>query len=179
MSKIRPWQAVAGALVLAALVWLVARPAKPHTVELGEKAPGFTLPRMPDGAISLAHFRGQVVVLNFWASWCPPCVDEAPSLEAFAQKVERRGVVVLGVSVDQDPAALEKFIAQYHLTYPIARDPSWALPHRYGTYKIPETYIIDRSGHLAEKIIGETDWTDPRMIAYVRDLAGAGLRASR
>jgi cytochrome c biogenesis protein CcmG/thiol:disulfide interchange protein DsbE len=179
MSKIKVWQVLVGGVVLAAIVWRVARSAKPHPVELGEKAPGFSIPRVPQGAISLAGFRGQVVVLNFWASWCPPCVDEAPSLEAFAQKVQGRGVAVLGVSVDQDPSALEKFIAQYHLTYPIARDPGWALAHRYGTYKIPETYIIDRTGHLAEKIIGETDWTDPRMLAYVQDLAGAGRQARR
>jgi peroxiredoxin len=179
MSKIKPWQAVGGAAVVGVIMWLMARPTPAHPVQIGEQAPDFTLPRVPEGAISLAQYRGNVVVLNFWASWCPPCVDETPSLEAFAQQVQGHGVVVLGVSVDQDLSALEKFIAQYHLTYPIARDPNWALPHRYGTYKIPETYIIDRTGHLAEKIIGETDWSEPHMIAYVEDLAGAGSLSGR
>jgi len=110
-------------------------------------------------------------VLNFWATWCPPCVTETPSLEDFAKRVKPLGVEVVGASEDTDPAALTAFIAKYGLTYTIAHDPGRALATRYGTLQFPETYIIDKDGRLAEKIISNTDWDDPRMLAYVRELA--------
>ncbi len=114
-------------------------------------------------------------MLNFWATWCPPCVEETPSLEHFAQSLGGRGVQVIGVSVDEDPAALRKFVADYHLSYPIARDPGGELAARFGTFKFPETYIIDRRGKVAEKIIGAINWEDPRIIRFVESLTpGAG-----
>ena len=161
------------------VVWLAVRPRAPQPVKMGESAPGFTLPQVPSGKLSLSQFKGQVVVLNFWATWCPPCVMETPSLEQFAREMKSDGVTVIGVSVDKDGQALDKFIKLYHLSYPIVRDPSAGLAHRYGTYKLPETYIIGRDGHVAEKIISNTNWTDPRMIAFVKSLTGAKTQASR
>ena len=160
-----------------AVLWLIFHPQSRKPVALGDRAPNFTLSEFPSGDVSLRDFRGKVILLNFWATWCPPCVVETPSLEALASKMKDRGVVILGVSVDQDPAALKTFVERNHLTYPVARDPSRNIPARYGTYKFPETYIIDRTGHVAEKIIGATDWTDPRMIDYVEDLARRGLKS--
>jgi len=113
-------------------------------------------------------------VVNFWATWCPPCVAETPSLEKFAEQVRPLGVVVVGVSVNQSAADIQQFAAQYHLTFIMARDPLQALSHRYGTYQFPETYILDRKGRLASKIISNTDWTDPRMLEFVRSLAERG-----
>jgi cytochrome c biogenesis protein CcmG, thiol:disulfide interchange protein DsbE len=164
-------------LIVGAVAWFALRPRGERPVEIGESVPDFTLPLAsgsasgPGGFVRLADYRGRVLVLNFWATWCPPCVEETPSLEAFAEKAKSLGVVVLGASVDQDPAALAAFISKYHLTYPIARDPSRALATRYGTLQFPETYIIDRHGRLAEKIISNMDWTDPRMLSFVRELA--------
>jgi peroxiredoxin len=174
MRKITIAKWIVVGLAGVAVLWLIIHPHSHRPVALGDRAPGFSLPRLPSGNLSLADFRGKVVVLNFWATWCPPCVAETPSLETFAAKMQDRGVAVVGVSVDQDPGALQKFVEAYHLTYPIAQDPGRDVPARYGTYKFPETYIIDRSGHVADKIIGATNWTDPRMIAFVDSLAGAG-----
>ncbi len=162
-----------------AIAWLFLHPRKHHPVKLGDRAPNFTLPRFPSGNLMLRDFRGKVVLLNFWATWCPPCVVETPSLEALASKMENRNVVVIGVSVDEDPTALKTFLARNHITYPIARDPSRNIPTSYGTLKFPETYIIDRDGYVADKIIGATDWTDPRMIQYVEDLARRGSKSSQ
>src|SRR5512146_545350 len=100
-----------------ALVWLAVHPRAHGPVKMGELAPGFTLAQLPSGKLSLSEFKGQVVVLNFWATWCPPCVMETPSLEKFATEMKSDGVTVLGVSVDENENQLKQFIQQYHLSY--------------------------------------------------------------
>ena len=167
------------ALVLSGAVFLAVRPRSPHAVKVGESAPRFDLPTLPEGAARLGDFRGQVVVLNFWATWCPPCVEETPSLEKFAEQMRPEGVAVIGVSVDQDQTALERFVLAHRLSFPVARDPAQVLSGRYGTFIFPETYILDRSGRVAEKIIGPIDWQDPRIIEFVRGLARPNERAAR
>lgn len=175
-STIAKWILIGAAA--GGLVWVALRPRQ-GPVSMGDRAPGFTLPQLPSGRLSLSQFKGQVVVLNFWATWCPPCIEETPSLEQFATDMKSQGVTVIGVSVDENGQQLDKFIRMYHLSYPVARDPSAALANRYGTYKLPETYIIDRNGRVAEKIIGATNWTDPRMITFVKSLTGNNTQASR
>ena len=85
--------------------------------------------------------------------------------------MKTHGVVVLGISVDEDSNALQNFVQEYHISYPIGRDPDRSLSARYGTVQFPETYILDRRGRLAEKVIGATDWNDQRMQNFVLDLA--------
>jgi len=181
MSKKNVGIIVLGGLVFVSLVyWLLrVRAGSPEGVAVGESAPSFALPALGHGTASLDEYRHKVVLVNFWATWCPPCVEEAPSLEKFAEAMRPQGVVVIGVSVDQDPAALAKFVADHHLTFPIVRDPYQRLAHRYGTFQFPETYILDRDGRVADKVVGEWDWQDPRLIDFVRDLAHPGERASR
>ncbi len=159
-------------VIAGGVTWLALRSRAPHPVAIGERAPDFALPALASGSIALRDFHRQVVVVNFWATWCPPCVEEAPSLEKFADQMRARGVTVVGVSVDQDPQALARFVAKVPLTFPIARDPDRLISGRYGTYKFPESYIIDRDGRVAEKIIGPADWEDPRIITFVQELAG-------
>ena len=159
-----------GAGILFSL--LGSRPTRP--LEIGDKATDFTVPGPDSGEVALASYRHRVVVVHFWATWCPPCVEETPSLEKFAEQVKPYGVDVIAVSVDQDKAALDKFIRDYRLTYPVGRDPYQTLAWRYGTHLFPESYVISRDGRVAEKIIGATDWQDPRLIAFVRELAYPG-----
>jgi cytochrome c biogenesis protein CcmG, thiol:disulfide interchange protein DsbE len=165
---------------LAVFFYLRGQPAGPPGV--GDPAPGFAgLTALGGGTVGLADYRGRVVVLNFWATWCPPCVEEAPSFERFSEKVKPLGIAVLGVSEDTDRNVLERFVAEQHLTFPIALDPfpmqlfpARALSARYGTFQLPETYILDRSSRVAEKIISNYDWDDPRMLSYVQALARPG-----
>lgn len=175
MSKTRELKIVAVAGIAGIFfLYIFLRPHPPRPVRIGEAAPDFTLAGANGTPVALKNYRHQVVVLNFWATWCPPCVEETPSLEKFAQALKGRGVTVLGVSVDEDGGALRKFIASHHLTYPVARDPGGALAARFGTFKYPETYIIDRQGRVAEKIIGAIDWEDPRMVSFVESLTPGG-----
>src|SRR5205807_3285239 len=109
-----------------------------------------------------------LLVLNFWASWCGPCVQEAPSLEAFSRAMAPDGVVVLGVSIDRNEKMYRRFLKDFNITFPTSRDPNWDLNTRYGTFQFPETYIIDPSGKVREKIIAAQDWMDPAFVARIR-----------
>jgi cytochrome c biogenesis protein CcmG, thiol:disulfide interchange protein DsbE len=161
-------------VVAAGALFLLLRSRAPQPLEIGDKAIDFTVPRLGSGEVALKDYRHRVVVVNFWATWCPPCVEETPSLEKFAEQAKPYGVEVIGVSIDQDDAALRKFVRDYQLTYPIGRDPYQTVAGRYGTHLFPETYIVSRDGRVADKIISNFDWEDPRMLAYVRELAQPG-----
>lgn len=171
-------------IVLSLTAWILRVDAgSAGGVEVGEAAPDFDLPALKEAASQpsghLRDYRRQVVVVNFWATWCPPCVEEAPSLEKFAEQMRSQGVTVIGVSVDQDQNQLTRFVAGHGLTFPIVRDPYQALSGRYGTHLFPESYVLDRNGRVATKIVGEIDWQDPRIIEFVKDLAHPDERASR
>ena len=135
----------------------------------GSAAPNFsfTLEGKPS---RLADLRGKVVVLNFWATWCPPCVEEMPSLNRLHEQLAPRGAVILGISVDEDGAAYEKFLQDHNIHFPTYRDPSKQISSAYGTFMYPETYIIDRQGRITRKIIGPQDWSRPETVAYLEGL---------
>jgi peroxiredoxin len=114
----------------------------------------------------LSDYRGKVVVLNYWATWCPPCVEETPALIELNKRISSRNGVVLGVSVDEDEQAYKKFIQDHGINFPTSRDASKKSAQDYGTVMYPETYIIDRKGKIARKVIGPQDWNSAEMVAY-------------
>jgi cytochrome c biogenesis protein CcmG/thiol:disulfide interchange protein DsbE len=127
----------------------------------------FTLDGKP---ATLATLRGKIVVLNFWATWCPPCLDETPSLNHLQSNIAPLGGVVLGVSVDDNQAAYEKFLREQHVVFPTFRDTSKSINVRYGTTVFPETYILGRDGRMLRKIIGPQDWDSDELLGYLRSL---------
>jgi cytochrome c biogenesis protein CcmG, thiol:disulfide interchange protein DsbE len=118
----------------------------------------------------LSDLQGKVVVLNFWATWCPPCVEETPGLIQLNQRLTARNGMVLGVSIDEDEAAYYKFIRDHGINFLTYRDPSKKTAQDYGTVMYPETYIIDRKGKIARKIVGPQDWNSPEMLTYFDSL---------
>ena len=171
MSKTNAVKATVLVVILGGAAYFALRQREARPVAIGDSAPDFSVPALPSGSLDLKNYRGQIVVLNFWATWCKPCVEETPSLEQFAEKMRDRGVIVLSVSVDEDQKALQDFIQRNHLSYPVGRDPDRSLAARYGTFQFPETYILDRRGLVAERVANATDWDDPRIQNFVLDLA--------
>lgn len=136
---------LAVAALLALLVWKLTH--QPHVAR--GKAPNFQLQRIDaEGKLSLAGFRGKAVVLNFWASWCVPCKEEAPRLEAASRKWGRRGVVVIGIDSQDFTGDARRFARRYGLSYPLVHDGPGEIRDLYGVSGFPETFFVDRGGRI-------------------------------
>ena len=161
-----------GILVLtAALVAVLANTLRDRLVVAGDSAPGFEVTTDSGRKISVDNFGGRVLVVNFWATWCPPCISELPSMNALAAELKGSGVVFLGISVDKDKAAYDKFLKKVKLNFETARDPEADISADYGTFKYPETYVISREGKVLEKFINEQPWMSPAIVARLRGYA--------
>lgn len=165
--KFSPVELVAVGVLCALLVSATGCDRGDHPARIGSTAPLFAV---SDGrqAVDLAKLRGRVVVLNFWASWCAPCIDELPSLSAMQRRLPE--VVVVAVSNDEDDAAYRQFLTANHVEFLAVRDASARVPRMYGTVKIPETYVIDRQGVLRRKFVSAQDWTSPEILDYLGKL---------
>lgn len=143
-------------LTLALISALGLRTANAPRPEVGKIAPPFTLSLFDGQKTSLADLRGQVVVVNFWASWCIPCIDEAPELEGAWQKYKSAGVVFLGVDyVDTEPKALE-FLKRFGISYPNGPDLASRISYDYRIKGVPETFVVDKTGVVRFVKIGPT-----------------------
>ncbi|HKV24153.1 MAG TPA: TlpA disulfide reductase family protein [Candidatus Acidoferrum sp.] len=125
----------------------------------------------------LSDLRGKVVVLNFWGSWCPPCIQETPALNSLQKYIAPRDALVLGVAADEDPDAYQEFLKEHGVIFPTYRDPGTKnnispIAVSYGTSMYPETYIIGRDGKIERKIIGYQDWDSPQMRSYFDSILG-------
>ncbi len=163
-------------LVLGGIVALLVAFAMPdyrqgEASQAGRPAKDFAL--ILDGKpIHLSDLRGKVVVLNFWASWCPPCVEETPSLNQMQARIAPMGGMVLGIDMDEDAEAYKRFVQNNQISFPTYRDETLKLAGQYGTIMFPETYIIDRQGRIARKIVGEQDWAQGDVAEYIQNLVG-------
>lgn len=157
-------------VLLAALVFVIYDSMREKVVGVGDTAPSFSITTDNGRTVSAANFGGKLLVLNFWATWCPPCVQEMPSLDQFQKTLAPSGVVVLGISVDKNEQLYRSFLSKARVSFLTARDPEAKINADYGTFKYPETYIIDANGKVLRKYIGPENWTDDRMLKDVRSL---------
>jgi peroxiredoxin len=167
LSRRLIWASSACVLVLCLLT---ASSLREPIVNTGDKAPDFKVTTDRGKTITRSDFGGKVLVLNFWATWCPPCIDEIPSLDAMARELGPKGVVVLGVSVDKNQETYRKFMANLRPSFETALDPAADISASYGTYKYPETYVIDSQGRVRQKHIGPRDWSDPEILKSIAAL---------
>jgi cytochrome c biogenesis protein CcmG, thiol:disulfide interchange protein DsbE len=154
--------------ILAAFLLLTAGCDRgSHPRQTGRVAPDFTV---TDGnrSLRLADYRGRIVILNFWETSCLPCIAELPSLTAMQQQLPQ--VQVLAVSVDEDPQAYRDYLAEHKISLLTIDDTAHRSAALYGTYRWPETYVIDQHGVIRRKFIGAQDWTSPEIMEYLRRL---------
>ncbi len=139
-----------------------------HPPRIGSAAPEFTITDSQH-TVALSQLRGKPVVLNFWATWCPPCIEEMPSLVQLQKQMGDK-VTILAVSEDADDGAYKQFIRDHNIDLLTVRDTQRKTNEVYGTFKFPETFIIDRNGKIVRKFIGATDWTAPEIVDYLNKL---------
>lgn len=154
------------ALVLV-LTGVPCRAEKPGKVR---SAPDFTVTTLDGTRLHLAELKGKVVFLNIWATWCPPCREEMPSMVKFYEMFRGKGLEIVAVSEDQDLEALRKFVKTYGVTFPVAQDQGRRV---YGLYKatgVPETHLIDKAGVIRATQLGPFDWTHPAVVERTRTL---------
>jgi len=160
-------------IVLFALIKNDSGPDSAPTSGLKEgfAAPDLTFPGIDGVEVSLSDFKGKVVLVNIWATWCKPCVDEMPSMEKLYKKFKRKDFEILAVSIDEGGRdTVAPFMNQYNLTFPALMDSKGTVRSLYGVTGVPESFIIDKNGILAKKIIGATDWATPEVFRFFREL---------
>src|SRR5260221_8746979 len=153
MRRFLLWTAFTATFLLAGC----DRGARPELV--GKTAPDFRVTD-EDRSVALSDLRGKTVVLNFWASWCPPCIEETPSMIAMQEKMKGR-VTIFAVSTDADRNAYQRFLREQKTNFLTVRDSAQKSNSLYGTSAFPETYIIDANGVIRRKFVGPIDWTKP------------------
>lgn len=176
----RQWIFVGGfVLLLAALAgvgWQYRKNFLP--MEVGSAAPDFTVHDLQGRAVSLADLRGQVVLLNIWATWCGPCQQEMPSMQRLYEKMRPEGLHIVAVSIDAGEGKVDPdghaggdvagFARDFALTFDIWRDPSAQIGRDYRTTGVPESFLVDRDGRIVKKVIGSTEWDDPATVELIR-----------
>ena len=164
-------------VIAAALVILLLRNERESTVtsikqiQVGLPAPDFTFPDLNGQQVSLSEHRGKVVLVNIWATWCPPCRQEMPSMQKLYERFNGENFEILAVSIDATGReAVAPFVRTMNLTFPIMLDPKEVIRPLYGITGVPESFIIDKEGIVVEKIIGPIDWGTPKAFQFFQDL---------
>jgi thiol-disulfide isomerase/thioredoxin len=155
-------------IVLICLVFLAACNSGSHPPRIGSDAPQFTITDS-QRTVSLNQFQGKPVVLNFWATWCPPCIQEMPSLVQLQKQLGDK-VTILAVSEDDDDSAYKQFVRDHNVDLLTVRDTRQKTNGLYGTTGFPETFVIDRNGKIARKFIGPQEWTSPEIVDYLKKM---------
>jgi len=153
--------------VIAGVAWFGLPEAK-KKVSVGDMALEFSLPDLQAKTQSLA--KGDVILLNFWATWCPPCRQEMPSMVELSKEYAAKGLKVVAVSVDRDGKALNDFVKEYQLPFLVLHDVDSTVAESYGVYRYPETFLIDREGRVQAHLVGAIEWMSAPMRAKIEGL---------
>jgi peroxiredoxin len=141
------------------------RPGRPKAAQ------DFTVPLLQGSRFRLADHRGKVVLINFWATWCPPCLEEMPALERLWHQQRDRGFVLIAVSLDADSGVVKPFVAEHRLTFPIGLDAKLEVANLYGIRALPATFVVDRQGQVAALALGPRAWDNDASHSLVEELS--------
>jgi peroxiredoxin len=168
---VRNWQQAVGLLlILAAMATACSGPGPDASsgINEGKQARDFELEAMDGGSVSLSDYEGKVVLVNFWATWCPPCRAEMPSFEAAYQAHNEDGFVVLGVNVEESRGAVEPFVAEMGVTFPVLLDEKGRVANEYRTLGLPISLLVDRTGVIFARHVGFL--SDDQLQEYLDEL---------
>jgi len=141
------------------------RNAKIQVVNQRTDPHAFSLPMLTGGIAALSDFKGRIVILNFWATWCPPCRAEMPSMENLYQRFRDQGLEILAVDIGEDENTIRRFINNNKYTFPVLLDTNKRISNSYGIEAIPTTYILDREGKIIARVVGSISWDSAQAIA--------------
>lgn len=136
----------------------------------GLPAPDFVLPTLGGGRMRLSDYRGKIVFLNIWATWCPPCREEMPSMQKLHERFMGEDFAMLTISIDEDTSLVGPFMEELGLTFPVALDPEQEVSSQYGITGVPETFLIDKNGIVMHHLIGPGKWDDPSLVSAFEGL---------
>lgn len=151
-------------LLRSAKIQVLNKPADPHD---------FTLPFLDGGSAALSSYKGKIVLLNFWATWCPPCRAEMPSMETLYQRYHKQGLEILAVDLREDASTVQKYIQDNRYTFPVMLDRDGKIGTVFGVEAIPTSYIIDREGKIIGRVVGSIHWDTPNVFAALDALLGS------
>jgi cytochrome c biogenesis protein CcmG/thiol:disulfide interchange protein DsbE len=177
MANRRQWIAVGVVLGVIAFGLGAAALLTPELarIEPGSKAPDYKAENLTTGdSVAVSSYRGQVVLLNIWATWCGPCEAEMPSMERLYRQLGPEGLKVVAISIDQSSSeAVQKWVHEHDLTFTVLHDASGRIQQTYQTTGVPESFVIDRNGAIVKKVWGATEWDHPAQVALIRRLLAA------
>jgi peroxiredoxin len=144
----------------------------PTPVVAGVTAPDFTLEDTKGNKVTLSSFRGKVVMVNFWATWCPPCKEEMPSMDKLNKIMVGKDFVMLAVNVEKNGrSVVPEFLKKNPHDFTVLYDETGAVQQQYGVFKFPESFIVRKDGTVDRKVLGAIDWASPKTVAYLKSLA--------
>ena len=138
----------------------------------GTVAPNFTLQSLDGEPITLNDLKGKVILLNFWATWCHPCIEEMASIERIYRKYQDKGFIVLGIDIMEKPEKVKKYVMENNITFPILLDTKGEVKRKYRVSGIPSTYLVNKAGMLIAKVLGEREWDNDTVCSILDELIG-------
>jgi peroxiredoxin len=162
------WLIVIGIFAALGAVFWFALPEAPGTIREGDQITSLNLPDLQGEMQTLPE--GEVVLLNFWATWCPPCRKEIPSMVELHEKFSPQGLRIVAVSVDRSRDDLESFVKEYQMPFQVLHDADSVAARQYGVFRFPETFLIDRRGRVYRHLVGAVEWMSEPMLDILTQL---------
>ena len=162
-------------LIILTFVFLTAEASSPWGIDelMGKRAPDFTLKDLDDKIISLSSLKGNVVLINFWATWCPPCRAEMSSLNNLYKEYRNKGLSVIAVSTDRSISSVRDFLSNKRVELPVLMDSDSKVSRRFKVFSLPTSFLLDKNGVIVQKFLGEEEWDSPEMKKKIKDLLAA------